>query len=253
MNIQNYIQSLDLQIEESHRGDCPICNGKNTFTVTKTTDNILYNCYKAGCSIQGRSGYLYTIKDALLKNKKEDHRTETFSLPTHITPSRDRIDPWTKRYGIKGVDLLYDVKENRIVFPVVHDNRIVDATGRAIDKRQNPKWKRYGSNGHAYVSGKGPVAVVVEDCISAAVVPTINSSLTGFALMGTSLLDVHMEQLEDYNKIIVALDPDAVQKTFKFTGILRSRLYVTICAMKLMDDLKYRRIDDIMNLKSYIG
>jgi hypothetical protein len=33
---------------------------------------------------------------------------------------------------------------------------------------------------------------------------------------------------------------------------LRSRLYVTICAMKLMDDLKYRRIDDIMNLKSYI-
>ena len=183
MNIHNHIQSLDLQIEERYRGDCPICNGKNTFTAIKTTDNILYNCYKAGCSLQGRSAYQFTVRDALLKNKKKDDRVEIFSLSTHIMPNREYIDPWAKSYDIDGSDLLYDVKENRIVFPVVHDNRIIDATGRAVDKRQSPKWKRYGSSGHAYVSGTGCIAVVVEDCISASVVPTIDTAFTGFALM----------------------------------------------------------------------
>ena len=252
MNMHNHIQSLDLQIEERYRGDCPICNGKNTFTAIKTTDNILYNCYKAGCSLQGRSAYQFTVRDAILKNKNRDARIETFYLPTHVAPNREYIDPWAKRYDIEGADLLYDVKENRIVFPVVYDNKIVDATGRSIDKRQSPKWKRYGSSGHAYVSGTGSIAVVVEDCISASVVPTIDAAFTGFALMGTSLLDTHVTQLRHYDQIIVALDPDAVQKTFEFTGRLRSSLSINIRAMKLTDDLKYRRKDDIMNLELYI-
>ena len=253
MNIHNYIQSLDLEIEGSYRGDCPVCSGRNTFTAIKTTDNILYNCYKAGCSLQGRSSYQFTVRDALVKNKKNEDRIEIFSLPTHIMPNREFIDPWTKRYDIEGPDLLYDVKENRIVFPVVCANKIVDATGRSIDKRQSPKWKRYGSSGHAYVSGTGSIAVVVEDCISASVVPTIDVAFTGFALMGTSLLDRHVTQLQDYDQVIVALDPDAVQKTFEFTRKLRSMLSATVRAMKLEDDLKYRRKDDIMNLELHIG
>ena len=50
----------------------------------------------------------------------------------------------------------------------------------------------------------------------------------------------------------MALDPDAVQKTFEFTGRLRSTLSTNIRAMKLTDDLKYRRKDDIMNLELHI-
>ena len=161
--------------------------------------------------------------------------------------------PWTKNYGIEGGDLLYDVKENRIVFPVVYNNKIVDATGRALNRKQSPKWKRYGSSGYAYTSGKGRIAVVVEDCISAAVVPTIDVALTGFALMGTSLLGGHVEQLKEYDGAIVALDPDAVQKTFEFTRKLRSYLSTKLIrAMKLEDDLKYRRKNDIMNLESHM-
>ena len=163
------------------------------------------------------------------------------------------IVPWAKQYNINTDNLLYDVKENRIVFPVVHNNKIVDATGRAISKRHKPKWKRYGSNGHAYLSGSGEIAVVVEDCISAAVVSTIHSSFTGFALMGTSLLAVHIEDLKNYNKVIVALDPDAVQKTLEFTRNLRGFLPTSsVCAIKLEDDLKYRRKDDIMSLELHI-
>ena len=71
--------------------------------------------------------------------------------------------------------------------------------------------------------------------------------------MGTSLLDRHVTQLQDYDQVIVALDPDAVQKTFEFTRKLRSMLSATVRAMKLEDDLKYRRKDDIMNLELHIG
>jgi hypothetical protein len=253
MNIHNYIQSLDLQIEEGYRGDCPECNGTNTFTAIKTTENILYNCYKVGCRLRGNSSYQFTVSDALIRNKKEKGREEIFTLPTYVTPNMERIIPWAKQYGIDGANLLYDVKENRIVFPVVHNNKTVDATGRAINKKHKPKWKRYGSSGHAYISGLGEVAVVVEDCISAAVVPTIDTKCTGFALMGTSLLAVHIEQLQNYSKVIVALDPDAVQKTFEFTRNLRGFLTTSsVCAMKLEDDLKYRRKNDIINLELHI-
>ncbi len=248
MNIHNYIQSLDLRIEESYRGDCPICNGKNTFTAIKTTENILYNCYKAGCSLRGNSSYQFTVQDALTKKENRISKKELFVLPAHVVPNREQIKLWSADYNIDSTSLLYDVKENRIVFPVIHDSKIVDATGRAVNKKQNPKWKRYGSSGYAYTSGSGPVAIVVEDCISAAVVSTIDVSFTGLALMGTSLLSGHVTQLQNYDEVIVALDPDAVQKTLEFTRKLRSFLPTkSIRSMKLEDDLKYRRETDMMN------
>ena len=64
---------------------------------------------------------------------------------------------------------MYDVKEDRVVFPIMHNNKMVDATGRALMKRL-PKWKRYGNSGLPYTFGCGKVAVVVEDCVSAAIV-----------------------------------------------------------------------------------
>ena len=33
--------------------------------------------------------------------------------------------------------LLYDVKEDRVVFPVMHDGKIVDATGRTLKQQKN--------------------------------------------------------------------------------------------------------------------
>jgi len=253
MYIHKYIQSLDLQIEERYRGDCPECNGRNTFTAVKTMENILYNCYKAGCRLQGNSTYQFTVGDALSRNKKEESNKGIFSLPTYITPNMEQIVPWTKQYDIDASNLLYDVKENRIVFPVTHENRIVDATGKAINKRHIPKWKRYGSSGHAYTCGSGEVAIVVEDCISASVVPTISKDFTGIALMGTSLLAMHIEQLQEYGRIFVALDPDAAQKTLEFTRKLRGFLPTsTVCAMRLEDDLKYRRKKDITNLELHV-
>lgn len=250
MNLDKYIQSLNLALEERHRGNCPKCEGKNTFTVTRAYDRILYNCYKAGCTLAGTHITNVTVSD-FKRQKNRDTSKAKFILPDYLLPHRQESIEWANNYGLSSEDLnlLYDVKEHRVVFPVLHDSKIVDATGRGIRTNQKPKWKRYGTSSYGYTCGEGKSAVVVEDCISAATVATISYDATGFALMGTSLLPEHIIQLKKYSKVIVALDPDAVQKTFAFTRQLRGVMDSCVHALNIHDDLKYRITDDIINLK----
>jgi DNA primase len=140
---------------------------------------------------------------------------------------------------------LYDVKEHRVVFPVVHNGVTVDATGRSLGKRL-PKWKRYGKSSLPYVSGRGKTAVVVEDCISAAVVGD-SDGCVGVAVLGTSLSNAHKEYLSQFSTAVIALDPDALPKTLQFAKELRG--YVdNVKVLRLTDDLKYQEPTDIHNL-----
>jgi len=253
MNISDVILNLDLKIGEQHRGDCPACAGHNTFTVTRTLEGTLFNCYKAGCRLAGRRTTSIRVNDLQVAENQED--IGPFSLPPHVVIGRSEITEWINKhdYPFANVELYYDLLDNRIVFPVRHDGVIVDATGRATDQRQ-PKWKRYGSSGYAYVSGEGEIAVVVEDAISAAVAGATDASCTGVALLGTSLLSSHVEQLQGYTGAIVALDPDAGKKTLQFTQELRGQLsHNRIFAARLEDDLKYRRKRDMVLIKEKIG
>ena len=100
-----------------------------------------------------------------------------------------------------------------------------------------------------YAKGKGSVAVVVEDCISAYVVA--NYGYVGIALLGTSLSDKHKEFLLHYKKVIVALDPDALKKNLQIAKELRN-LVAEVKVLRLTDDLKYRRTIDIDNLKELV-
>jgi hypothetical protein len=93
--------------------------------------------------------------------------------------------------------------------------------------------------------GDADIAVVVEDCISAAVVDTLGG--TGFALLGTALLEEHKQLLAKYRKVVVALDPDAMSKTLVYTRELKA-IGIEAVAMNLLDDLKYRVPDDIAQL-----
>ena len=130
------------------------------------------------------------------------------------------------------------------MFPIKHDGEIVDAVGKA--EKRLPKWKRYGNSSVPYVKGKGSVAVVVEDCISAYVVA--NYGYVGVALLGTSLSDKHKEFLLHYKKVIIALDPDALKKNLQIAKELRNWV-AEVKVLRLTDDLKYRRTIDIDNLK----
>ena len=48
MKMREFIDGLNLKDGDRHRGDCPECRGRNTFTVTNMLGDIKYNCFKLG-------------------------------------------------------------------------------------------------------------------------------------------------------------------------------------------------------------
>lgn len=244
----NIINDIHIDVGESKRMNCPFCKGYNTFTISNEMGRVKWNCYKASCNAKGNKRVGLTAQD--IRNfHQEETEEKKFVLPEYIVPHGNRVElmRYTDAYDLDmmSLGLMYDVKENRIVFPVRHDGKIVDATGRALAMR-HPKWKRYGSSCLPYTSGVGSVAVVVEDCVSAAVVGGVNN-LVGVALLGTSLLEEHKQYLAQFSTVVVALDPDALTKTLEYARQLRT-VVQTVKVLRLEDDIKYRKPEDMKKL-----
>jgi len=239
MNINMYINELDLSIGESKRLNCPSCNGYKTFTVTNNMGQMLWNCYKSSCQLSGSKRVSLSASDIKKHRQDVEKDNEPFVMPEYIVPYDKE-----NYYDIPKDKLMYDVKEHRVVFPVIHEGRVVDANGRSLGKRI-PKWKRYGKSDLPFVSGHGKVAVVVEDCVSASVLDS--EVYVGVAVLGTSLSESHKRYLSQFSTAIIALDPDALPKTMSFAKELRA--YVNdVKVLRLQDDLKYKKKDDIENL-----
>ena len=84
--------------------------------------------------------------------------------------------------------------------------------------------------------------------MSALVVYDTIPDTDGIAILGTSLNHRHKDYLCKYDTVIVALDPDAKKKTIAYTKEIRN--YVsTVIAFNLTDDIKYRSVTDIEELK----
>ena len=78
--------------------------------------------------------------------------------------------------------------------------------------------------------------------------------VTGVALLGTNLLREHKEYLDTFDKIIVALDPDALNKTIEYTKELKSYCNPSeVVAMHIEDDMKYRREADMLKLRELVN
>lgn len=254
MSLQKTIDSTELKVGQTRRMNCPICNGEKTFTITNAMGKIIWNCYKASCKVSGsKTGTVSadTIQKALLGKTVIDY--DDFEIPNHIVYGglRVQVKQFAYKHGITpgSVPLYYDVKENRIVFLIRDDGKVVDAIGRSLDSRL-PKWKRYGKSDTPYSYGQGSVAVIVEDCISATVIGS--NKVSGVALLGTTLSDAHRDYLMQFSTIIVALDPDALSKTLSIANELRAYKN-NVKVLKLKDDLKYRNEEDITNLHKLIG
>ena len=248
MNIYNYINDLQLSVGESKRLNCPNCNSYKTFTVTNNMGSVMWNCYKISCSLSGSSRVTLTVDDIRTAMNKQINENEVFQFPEHIVPhgNRKAVTNWCDRWGLSAdkLSLYYDVKENRAVFPIVQNNKIVDGAGRSLGKKL-PKWKRYGKNNLPYSQGHGTTAIVVEDCVSAAVVAS--DTRKGIAVLGTSLSESHKQYLSQFSTAIIALDPDALDKIMQFAKELRN--YVkNVKVLRLKDDLKYRNEEDLNNL-----
>jgi len=248
MYLKQYINEMHLECDEVRRADCPVCRGKNTFTCTNVGGDILYNCYKAGCTVKGSQRTRMSVDQVMRRmNVNTVQNDKPFVMPRYITKSV-KAGVFADKWRIASDDLLYDVRDNRVVFPIFCNDRLVDAVGRTMGN-SNMKWKRYSNSDSLYRKGYGSTAVVVEDAISAAVVPTINTRMTGVALMGTNMRDEFISQLMEFDSVIVALDPDARDKTIKITNKLRSVGYNTT-ALNLKDDIKYRSERDVSMLRT---
>lgn len=248
-DIYNTVSELDIPNGETRRMNCPNCGGHKTFTVTNNMGSLVWNCYKASCSVKGGTRVHLSADDIRqgFSGADEFAAQDTFVMPEYIVSRNyDMAEIAMELYGLDAEELglLYDVKENRMVFPIIHEGRIVDATGRSLGKRL-PKWRRYGKSGLPYSYGHGTVAVVVEDCLSAAVVG--GDVFVGVAVLGTSLQESHKRYLSQFSTAVIALDPDALPKTLAAAKELRGHVK-DVRVLRLTDDLKYRNPTDIERL-----
>ena len=247
MNINNIIEDIQLSVGETKRMNCPNCNGYKTFTVTNNAGAILWNCYKVTCNIKGKSRVRLTVDDIRNTNKVVQERK--FVLPEYIIPMEKKHLP-KYFYDLDTSNILHDVKENRVVFPIRHDGELVDAIGKA--EKRLPKWKRYGKSNMPYVSWSSltQTCVLVEDCFSACVAQQYG--VTGVAILGTSLTETHKQFLSNrMSRVIVALDPDALQRNLQIAKELRSYI-IEVKVLRLTDDLKYRKTIDINKLQELV-
>ena len=245
--IKTYVGTLHIVSYGRYRGDCPICHRANTFSVTDTGFERLWNCFHVDCNTKGSTGVQLTKENSKIAfkehvEKEEKKEASEFVLPdTFVSLSRSiDAENYVKRVNsydayLSGLaDIRYDFQQDRVVFLVksLSNGRVVDATGRSLTNRK-PKWCRYGDNKYPFICGKTDNVFLVEDCPSAC---SVSGLTTGLALMGTSLLDEHIEIVKQFKKVYVALDKDATSKAILMLKKLRN--YVPTILIVLNKDLK---------------
>jgi hypothetical protein len=265
VSIKAFIQDLDISEGESLRQDCPFCRGQNSFSVSKVEGVLKYNCFKERCKIKGNieEGLSHQEIKKRIKNRKESnesmswedtsHRKSPMLMPEYIVPIEgNTLNGFIQRWDLQNVELLHDVKDNRVVFPIRKDGIIIDATGRTLNYAK-PKWLRYTGEADVYVACQGEpngIAVIVEDVISANTICSVCQNVTGIAILGTSMSVKHIEYIQDYTKIIMALDPDASNKNLQYRREIVSWTGINTIAMRLKNDIKYKEEEDISLLKT---
>ena len=244
-NIHDIINDIHITVGETKRMNCPTCGGYNTFTITNNMGSLVWNCYKASCNIKGTTRKRMSVDE--IKSVQDFKKDNEFVLPEYVVQSNDNYILklfYDRNIDSNTVEFFHDVKENRVVFPIHQNGKTVDAIGRSLGKRL-PKWRKYGSSGLPFTFGCGSVAVVVEDCLSALCIGS--EVYVGVAVLGTTLTDIHKRYLSQFSTTIIALDPDALPKTMQFAKELRGHVN-TVKVLRLTDDLKYRKEEDLINL-----
>jgi len=250
----------DMTTHGNWRGNCPFCGGKNTFTANIDTGVLRYNCYKLGCDVGGQFDTDMTAAEIRRHMNPEPvikAEAQTMEIPEYMVypTAQDefgRLWRFMRRWGISSRDIMYDVKSERAVFPIKKDGRIIDAIGRAIGPNTYPKWYRYTGLADYFTIGEGRTLLVVEDVISSIVAWQEFPNITAMAILGTQLTAAHMEKISEYDKIVVALDPDAMSKTLEYKRVIESWTGIKAIAFKLEDDIKYRLDNDIEKLKEVL-
>jgi hypothetical protein len=244
--LKGYVESLSIPAYGRYRSDCPLCGKPNTFSVTDNGFERLWHCFHADCHTKGGTGITLTrdnSSQAFVRRETKKEETDVdFVIPdTFVSLSRNiKAETYVKdvhsydAYLDGLADIRYDFQRDRVVYLVkdIKNGNIVDATGRSLGSFK-PKWLRYGMSKYPFVCGFSDDLFVVEDCPSAC---SVSHLVSGLALMGTSLLDSHVQVIQNYKKIFVALDRDATRKAVDIVRHLSN--YVPTKLVVLKKDLK---------------
>ena len=238
--LKGYVESLTIAPYGRYRSDCPLCGKPNTFSVTDNGFERLWNCFHADCHTKGATGISLTkdnSKQAFVKRQTKEEVTKVdFVIPdTFVSLSRNiNAENYVKEVQsydayLDGLaDIRYDFQRDRVVYLVKDGDKVIDATGRSLTNSK-PKWLRYGTSKMPFVCGLTDNLFVVEDCPSAC---SISNIVTGMALMGTSLLDSHIQVIQNYKKIFVALDRDATRKAVDIVRHLSNYVPTKLVVLK---------------------
>lgn len=242
------IEGLSIKEGESSRINCPFCGGNRTFSVSRRNGALLWNCYKASCSISGATDT--EMSSDVIQRRLSGVETATLRrtapVPQHTTNVRTfkpALDYLRRVNSLEAheqglIRLRYAPAENRVLFYMPGGE---GAVGRSLDGRK-PKWKVFGETEGLMTIGKGPVAVVVEDAASAASVARV-PECSGCALLGTHATHLQMAQLRAFQRVIIALDEDASQKAVRLKGKLEGRVETKVVFLE--EDLKYATSNEV--------
>lgn len=242
--LKTFVEDLALQPNGRLRMDCPMCTKKNTFSVTDNGFERMYNCFYANCDAKGSTKKRLTKVNSRIAFKEQKQQVTTFDnnfeLPTTFVPltRSDNAIRYVRKvnsysaYTEGRVTILYDVRQDRVVYVVKHNRKTVDAVGKSLTDKK-PKWYRYGKSQYPFICGRSSTAFIVEDCASAC---SVSDIVTGIALLGTNMLPQHVDIIKKYDKVVIALDKDATSKACDISRKLSQ--YVNTQVAFLQEDLK---------------
>ena len=212
------VQKIKLADGEHLTTTCPFCGGRNKFTLDRFDGVLVWNCFRASCSVKGSLKGRRDIN--ALKNYVSGAPTrrpvkKLNRLPAMTTSVRKHPPAVEYLKAVNSYDayesglikVRYSPTENRVLF---YTNDGTGAVGRALDDRL-PKWWKYGDTTVGISVGTGQHVVLVEDIASACAVSRLPDTI-GFALLGTNLTTPIRNHLVKYSKITLVLDNDASSK-----------------------------------------
>jgi len=229
---QILLSSLDLTVgETSYKEECPQCREKGSFSVTKTEEGLLYNCFRAKCGIKGfiPTNNLYTIRK---KEENNKHNIVLSKLNLCTVPTKVKYFLY-KKFNITNKHIIdnrikWCTNSNRIMTPLYSiDKEYFGFQLRNYNKHTKVKSVVYTTNKKELycpinIIIKETPIVIVEDTWSAI---RMSDFCCSVALLGTYLTKENSKYLLGKD-IYIALDNDATYKSLKilqsFGGIFKS-------------------------------
>jgi hypothetical protein len=252
--LNNFIRGLSLP----YRGDCPQCGHKNTFSASLLDGSVIYYCFYAGCKLKGKIDGKLSI-DTIRNDSNRIYPSNEIvcQLPDYfISPLQNPqclsfMKRWEllEKYG-EGLELYYDPRQHRCVFPLRNfEKELYGTIGRSLHSSIQPRWLVYNrKNDCPYISSalgaNNSICILVEDCISAIRVSPICDAM---AMLGTNIPIGTYRYFRSYDKLFIALDDDATQKSIKLQKELSIIKATEIILLK--KDLKYYNQEEIQELK----